>query len=159
MIKKSLGQNFLKSEKALNSIISAADLKSDDFVVEIGPGKGALTEKLLKENITVLAIEKDERMCDFLKDILTNLKLKGFTLNSIDTYPSHKFCSNSIFNVGFIDKNSEKIQVEITSRNKFEIMQRIMSLSPNCKILYPQEFKKELIENLTKMKEGYLEKR
>lgn len=38
-------------------------------------------------------------------------------------------------------------------------MQRIMSLSPNCKILYPQDFKKEFIENLTKMKEGYLEER
>ena len=34
-----------------------------------------------------------------------------------------------------------------------------MSLSPNCKVLYPQEFKIELIENLTKMKEGYLEER
>lgn len=58
-----------------------------------------------------------------------------------------------------INKNSEKIQVEITSPNKFGIMQRIMSLSPNCKILYPQDFKKEFIENLTKMKEGYLEER
>lgn len=75
----------------------------------------------------------------------------------IHTMPNEKFELEN--NEKIIDKNSEKIQVEITSPNKFGIMQRIMSLSPNCKILYPQEFKKELIENLTKMKEGYLEKR
>jgi 16S rRNA (adenine1518-N6/adenine1519-N6)-dimethyltransferase len=78
--KKSLGQNFLKSEKALNSIIVAADLKQEDFVVEIGPGKGALTAKLLAEKVSVLAIEKDERMCEFLKDAFRNDLEKNFFL-------------------------------------------------------------------------------
>lgn len=62
-------------------------------------------------------------------------------------------------NEKIIDKNTETTKIEIFSPNKFDIMQRIMSLSPNCKVLYPQEFKIELIENLTKMKEGYLEER
>lgn len=80
--KKSLGQNFLKSDKALNSIIKAADLKPDDFVVEIGPGKGALTIKLLGSGVGVLAIEKDERMCEFLKEILKdNIDKNFFLLN------------------------------------------------------------------------------
>lgn len=78
--KKSLGQNFLKSEKALNSIIEAADLKPEDFVVEIGPGKGALTIKLLESGAGVLAIEKDERMCDFLKDTFKESLDKNFFL-------------------------------------------------------------------------------
>jgi 16S rRNA (adenine1518-N6/adenine1519-N6)-dimethyltransferase len=78
--KKSLGQNFLKSEKALNSIIKVADLKPDDFVVEIGPGKGALTIKLLESGAGVLAIEKDERMCDFLKENFKESLDKNFSL-------------------------------------------------------------------------------
>jgi len=78
--KKSLGQNFLKSEKALNSIIAAADLDPKDFVVEIGPGKGALTIKLLESGAGVLAIEKDERMCEFLNDNFKDYLNKNFSL-------------------------------------------------------------------------------
>lgn len=58
----------------------------------------------------------------------------------------------------FIEKSEKNIIVEITSQNKFDIMQRIMSLSNNCKVLYPESFKKEVINNLKQMKEGYLEK-
>lgn len=78
--KKSLGQNFLKSEKALNSIIAAADLKPNDFILEIGPGKGALTIKLLENGVSILAIEKDERMCEFLKEVFKNNLDKNFFL-------------------------------------------------------------------------------
>ena len=46
---KSLGQNFLKSVLALKKIIEAGELKKDDVTLEIGPGKGALTEKLLEK--------------------------------------------------------------------------------------------------------------
>lgn len=78
--KKSLGQNFLKSDKALNSIIKAADLNHENFVVEIGPGKGALTIKLLESGAGVLAIEKDERMCEFLKENFKDSLDKNFSL-------------------------------------------------------------------------------
>ena len=46
--KKSLGQNFLKSKIALRKIIEAGEVKKDDVILEIGPGKGVLTEKLLE---------------------------------------------------------------------------------------------------------------
>nr|MDA3815372.1 hypothetical protein [Patescibacteria group bacterium] len=58
--KKSLGQNFLKSEDVLMKIIEAADFGEEEKILEIGPGKGILTEKLLKEAEKVIAIEKDE---------------------------------------------------------------------------------------------------
>lgn len=64
--KKSLGQNFLKSRKAINAMIDAPDISSQDIVVEIGPGKGALTGPLLETGATVVAFELDERMIDFL---------------------------------------------------------------------------------------------
>lgn len=66
--KKSLGQNFLKDEIVLNKIIKAADLKSDDFVLEIGPGTGILTEKLVKKAKLVLAVEKDDVLAKKLKN-------------------------------------------------------------------------------------------
>lgn len=62
--KKSLGQNFLKDESILDKIITAGELSSVDNVLEIGPGEGALTKKLLKKVGRVVAIEKDERMKD-----------------------------------------------------------------------------------------------
>jgi len=66
--KKSLGQNFLKSEVALRQIIEAGEIKPDDIVLEIGPGKGALTEKLLEKANTVVAVEKDYELIFFLKE-------------------------------------------------------------------------------------------
>lgn len=66
--KKSLGQNFLKSESALYEICKSAELNKNDLVLEIGPGKGALTEKLLETGCEVLAIEKDNRLISELNE-------------------------------------------------------------------------------------------
>ncbi len=60
--KKSLGQNFLKSDKAVREIIQAGELSKNDIVLEIGPGMGVLTEKLLASGAKVIAIEKDDRL-------------------------------------------------------------------------------------------------
>ena len=60
--KKSLGQNFLRDEKVLEKIIKAADLKATDFVLEVGPGEGALTKELIKYAKKVIAIEKDNNL-------------------------------------------------------------------------------------------------
>ncbi|HSE35493.1 MAG TPA: 16S rRNA (adenine(1518)-N(6)/adenine(1519)-N(6))-dimethyltransferase RsmA [Candidatus Paceibacterota bacterium] len=66
--KKSLGQNFLKSQAALDAIIAASDILPGDLVLEIGPGKGALTRELLNAGAHVVAVEKDDRLIPFLKD-------------------------------------------------------------------------------------------
>ncbi|HAI74097.1 TPA: 16S rRNA (adenine(1518)-N(6)/adenine(1519)-N(6))-dimethyltransferase RsmA, partial [Candidatus Moranbacteria bacterium] len=58
--KKSLGQNFLRDEKVLRKIIQSADLKPDDFVIEIGPGEGVLTQELAKYAKKNLAVELDD---------------------------------------------------------------------------------------------------
>lgn len=56
---KQLGQNFLINEKIADDIIAAAGLTKDDTVLEIGPGTGILTERLVKMAGQVLAVEKD----------------------------------------------------------------------------------------------------
>jgi 16S rRNA (adenine1518-N6/adenine1519-N6)-dimethyltransferase len=71
-VKKSLGQHFLKSEKALRSIIEAGEIIEKDIVLEIGPGQGALTEKLLKTGARVVAIEKDDNLFEQLKKKFKN---------------------------------------------------------------------------------------
>lgn len=67
--KKSLGQNFLKDRSVLAKIIKAADLSKNDYVIEVGPGKGVLTRELLKEAGRVTAIELDDRLIPELSSI------------------------------------------------------------------------------------------
>ncbi len=66
--KKSLGQNFLKSKSALSAMVKSAELFGSDTVLEIGPGKGALTEYLLKSSKKVIAVEKDHNLCEILSE-------------------------------------------------------------------------------------------
>jgi len=57
-----LGQNFLQDKIVLQRIIDSTDLNADDFIIEIGPGKGVLTEELGKHARKVLAIELDDNL-------------------------------------------------------------------------------------------------
>ena len=58
--KKSLGQNFLQDESVIANIVRQSGIKSDDVVIEIGPGLGALTRHILKVTQTIQVIEFDE---------------------------------------------------------------------------------------------------
>jgi 16S rRNA (adenine1518-N6/adenine1519-N6)-dimethyltransferase len=66
--KKSLGQNFLVDANVLTRIAKAVDISSDDRILEIGPGKGALTELLSQSAKHVVAVELDRRMVAFLRE-------------------------------------------------------------------------------------------
>lgn len=63
---KSKGQNFLLNEKILDEIIMAAEIKSSDIILEIGPGLGDLTEKLAQKAKKVIAVELDKKLTAFL---------------------------------------------------------------------------------------------
>jgi len=69
-----LGQNFLEDKIIAEKIVEAADLKPSDFVIEIGPGKGILTEELAKRAKKIIAIEIDEKLVDYLKKKFSNQK-------------------------------------------------------------------------------------
>lgn len=64
--KKSLGQNFLKDENVLKRIVNSFPLKEGDLVIEVGPGKGALTKYLSFSSADLLCYEVDKRMSSFL---------------------------------------------------------------------------------------------
>lgn len=68
--KKSFGQNFLTDLNVLKRIVAAGEITTDDNVIEIGPGIGALTEQLAQEAGEVLALEIDQDLIPVLKEVL-----------------------------------------------------------------------------------------
>ena len=126
--KKSLGQNFLKSETALRKIIEAGEIKREDVVLEIGPGRGALTKKLLEKVDTVIAVEKDKMLYEILKEkfieqinsrslVLVHDDILNFNANTYSLKPSaYKVIANIPYNItGAILKKflTENIQPEL----------------------------------------------
>ena len=61
--KKSLGQNFFVDEKILNFIVNLGEISTKDIVLEVGPGTGNLTEKILKKKPKkIIVVEKDKNL-------------------------------------------------------------------------------------------------
>jgi 16S rRNA (adenine1518-N6/adenine1519-N6)-dimethyltransferase len=68
--KKSLGQNFIHDPNMLDKIVAAAELSSEDAALEIGPGTGAMTERLAGAARRVVAVELDNRLEPILEETL-----------------------------------------------------------------------------------------
>ena len=73
---KSLGQNFLHDRNLAHWIVDQAGVTVEDYVVEIGPGLGALTEVALDKGAHLLAIEKDARLAKFLREKFQDRQLE-----------------------------------------------------------------------------------
>jgi 16S rRNA (adenine1518-N6/adenine1519-N6)-dimethyltransferase len=69
----SLSQNFLTDPAALDAIVEAAELAPGDRVLEIGPGLGVLTRRLLAAGASVLAVELDRRLAEWLRTELAGI--------------------------------------------------------------------------------------
>lgn len=86
---KSLGQNFLIDDEVVNNIVESSNITKDDFVIEIGPGLGTLTSKLLEKAGKVVAIELDDRMIKILNDrfsIYSNFELLHDDVLKVDLH-------------------------------------------------------------------------
>lgn len=70
--KQSLGQNWLVNEGVADRIVAAAHPERNDVVLEIGPGKGVLTSRLTRHVGQLIAIEKDERLIEPLREQFAN---------------------------------------------------------------------------------------
>ncbi len=71
---KKYGQNFLIDGNILDNIIDAAGITKDDFVLEIGPGIGTMTQRLCEEAREVVAVEIDKTLIPILDDTLSSYK-------------------------------------------------------------------------------------
>lgn len=81
---KIMGQNFLIDENVLKKIIEIANIKPKDTILEVGPGLGILTMELAKKAKYVIAIEKDKKLCEILKQILKNQKINNVKIVNKD---------------------------------------------------------------------------
>jgi 16S rRNA (adenine1518-N6/adenine1519-N6)-dimethyltransferase len=85
--RKALSQNFLTDAVALDEIVAAAELVPGDRVVEVGPGLGVLTRRLLAAGAEVLAVELDPRLAAYLRRELDGAP--GFELIEADALTLH----------------------------------------------------------------------
>ena len=75
---KSLGQNFLINQTVVDTIVESSNITKEDLIIEIGPGLGTLTKKLLEKAGKVICIELDKKMVNILNDrfsLYTNFEL------------------------------------------------------------------------------------
>ena len=104
---RKLGQNFLNDPNILRKICAAAELRKEDRVIEIGPGKGSLTEHLALGAGAVTAIEKDTRLRTFLDEKFAespNVRLVyedvlGVSLSRFSAGGKMKLVSNLPYNI------------------------------------------------------------
>ena len=84
-MRQKFGQNFLTSNQIAQDIVDALDIKNDDIVIEIGPGKGILTEKIAKLAKTLIAVEIDHALIASLKaKFVQNQSVEIIELNFLD---------------------------------------------------------------------------
>ncbi len=88
---KRLGQNFLINKGVIKKFIAAADLNPKDIVLEVGPGLGTLTQELTKRTGKVLAVEKDPKMIEVLKETLKDFSNIEVVQEDILKFPVSKF--------------------------------------------------------------------
>ncbi len=84
---KRLGQNFLIDPNIVRKIVALAALHSDDSVLEIGPGRGILTEALCRSTNRVTAIEVDPRLHAYLSEQQAHYPNLALILDDAMTYP------------------------------------------------------------------------
>lgn len=84
---KSFGQNFLIDDDVIDGIIESANISKKDLVIEIGPGLGTLTSKLLENANKVIAVEIDNKMVEVISDrfrMYNNLQIINEDILKID---------------------------------------------------------------------------
>ncbi len=104
-----LSQNFIKSPQLVSQLISCSDLNKGETIIEIGPGKGIITQKLLDIGCQVIAVEKDFHLISTLQ---------------------HQFSSNSNFtliNQDFLNYSLPKTPFKIFSNIPFSITTSIIT--------------------------------
>lgn len=154
---RKLGQHFLTNKKKIKKIVDFLELEESDRVLEIGPGKGALTEEIGKrsKNLEILAVEQDKNLVGYLKNNLVpkieeygnileieygNILTKLPPLSEkLDNFEEYKIVGNipyyitgKLFRVfEEIDKKPKKIVLTIQK----EVADRLVSKPPNANIL------------------------
>jgi 16S rRNA (adenine1518-N6/adenine1519-N6)-dimethyltransferase len=112
---KTLGQNFLHDRNLAKWIVDRAELNADDYVVEVGPGLGALTEFILASGARVLAIEKDARLATFLRERFPTERLEILHQDALDFEVRNLFALARVKFIGNLPYNiSSQVLLQFT---------------------------------------------
>lgn len=143
--KKRLGQNFLTEVTVINKLVAAAAIEPGQTILEIGPGTGNLTEKLIETGNKVLAIEKDQEMIATLQTRFagkTNFELRRGDILWFDettVTPPYKVAANLPFYLTgalirkFLEsKNPPESMTVIVQK---EVAQRVAATPPDMNLL------------------------
>lgn len=144
---KRLGQNFLIDKNVLDKIVEVAELNKYDFVLEIGPGLGALTEELTERACGVVAIEADKKLAHELREkfkIVKNLKIieedfLKLDLSKLDLKKDYKVVANLPYSITSatirkIMEADSKPSMAVLMVQK-EVAERICAKSGNMNLL------------------------
>ena len=125
--KKSLGQNFLIDNEILNLVANLGSITSNDIVLEVGPGTGNLTEKILKKKPKkIIVVEKDRNLSIFLKKKFNNnIEIVN---DDILNYNQEIYYNKKIIIFGNLPYNiSTKILTQwITTTEKFKCYKKLI---------------------------------
>lgn len=88
--KKSLGQHFLHNRHYLEMVADAASIQKGEVVLEIGPGEGALTAVLLERGAKVVALEKDARLIEVLREKFAGKEFEVIEGDALEYEPKFK---------------------------------------------------------------------
>ncbi len=137
--KKSLGQNFLIDDNILRKIVNLADIKNNN-ILEIGPGKGVLTDKILEKNPkSLIVVEKDNSLFKKLKiKYKANKKIKIYNEDILKFELDLRLKEKTIIFGNLPYNISSQILVKIVKLNKIE---------RNCQSLILM-FQKEMAERI-----------
>ncbi|MBU5592129.1 16S rRNA (adenine(1518)-N(6)/adenine(1519)-N(6))-dimethyltransferase RsmA [Clostridium sp. MSJ-4] len=123
---KTLGQNFLVDDNVIKDIVNGAEVTSEDFVIEIGPGVGSLTREILNKAKRVASIEIDKNLIPILVE-----ELKDF-----DNFQLiHKDALKADFNEIIGEETSVKLVANLPYYLTTPIMARLLSEKYNFKSL------------------------
>jgi len=133
--KKSLGQNFLINPNVQRRIITSCDLKPADIVLEIGPGKGALTQHIAPLVQQVFAVEKDAQLIPMLNQQFKNSNVTithdDFLKYSFDSLPDNvKVIGNLPYNIA-----TPIIERVLMNRQKFHALYMTVQLEYGQRIV------------------------
>jgi 16S rRNA (adenine1518-N6/adenine1519-N6)-dimethyltransferase len=145
---KGWGQNFLIDRSVLRKIIESAELKKSDIVLEIGPGIGTLTQELAKKAKKVIAVEKDKKMVEILKETLKGIENVKVIQGDILKIPNSQFIIHNSYKIvanlpyyivsPVIRKFLELTEVrplQMILMVQKEVAQRICAKPPNMNLL------------------------
>lgn len=147
--KRSLGQNFLTDPNYIRKIIAAVDPKPDDHIIEIGPGRGALTEQLVSGGTSVIAVELDRDLTNLLREEFSEHKsFRVFEVDALEVNFKSLIADDPEF--GISDLKSIKLVANLPYYISTAILQRLAEQREVFSELVLM-FQKEVVDRITAM--------